>query len=301
MASRHFFVQSLNEIIIYGSSFNSDQDPVPNTELDVLITVGEISRVIPVLTDASANYSFAFVPLPTEAGHYEVRANYPGQNGKDPQDSFDILGVEINGGDPFKWELILNQEVNSTVEIKNLSNTPLTNLVVSPVSLPNGCTLSFGNLAVLDANESLPLSYTVIGAEVTPMEEDQEVDLLITTDEGVAQQWKSDYHCQDLAAHISASISSINTTYNKDTPSFLEFELYNIGLGGTGDIVVDIPEVDWMTLTSMEVIPNLASGDTTLVILQFLPSENLPLNTPATGNLVISAANGNQLNMPFGV
>ncbi len=292
------FVQG-EEIIIYGSSFNADQIPIPNAELDILINTGEIQRIIPVQTNSTANYSFVFEPLPTEAGPYQVRANFPGQNGTEAQDSFDILGIEINGGLPFKWELLLNETVDSTVEIRNLTSTTLNNLVISPIALPNGCSLTFEPVPVLGSKASALLSYEITGSVLTPRDEDQEVYVLISTDEGVAQEWKSDYLCQELGAHLTASISSINSAFSQNGVSVFEFQLYNIGLGGTGDITVEIPEVSWMGLSSAKIMPSLAPGDTSFVILQWIPTEDLPLNTPATGQLVITTTNGNSLTVPF--
>ena len=294
------FVQG-DEIVIYGSSFTANQLPIPNAELDILINTGEIQRIIPVQTNSTANYSFVFEPLPTEAGPYQVRANFPGQNGTEAQDSFDILGIEINGGLPFKWELLLNQTVDSTIEIRNLTNTTLNNLVISPIALPNGCNLTFEPISILEGKSTTLLSYTITGTILTPRDEEQEVRLLIQTDEGVAQEWRSAYLCQELAAHITANISSINSSFSQNGVSIFEFQLYNIGLGGTGDILVDIPEVSWMGLSSAAIMPSLAPGDTSYVILQWIPTEDLPLNTPATGRLVITTTNGNSLQVPFRV
>ena len=289
-------------VTIYGSSTNGDGTPFPNAELEIYVVTGSIRQEFLVTTDESGNYSFVFEPLANEAGHFIVGASFPDMGAEVAQDEFDILGVEINAGDYLIWEVLLNEPQTGMLSIKNRSDVALTNVSVEALSLPSGVSLEFDAIPILQGNETLTVDYTITGTEVSPIGSYQEIPLLITSDENMAQDGTTVYYfCQAQAGYISAEISSINRTISQEQSNFLEFRIFNNGEGETGDITVDLPPVDFMSLVSLEVIPSLSSGDTSLVIIEFIPAESLPLNTPASGSIVINASNGNYLTIPYAV
>jgi len=287
------------DITIHGASMKDDGTPFPNAELDVYIIEGPIRREISVTTDENGAYSTVFEPLANEAGHYMVGASFPDEGATTAQDEFDILGVTVNSNQYLLWEVLLNETNTGTISIKNMSDVPLTNVNIQAASLPPGATLTFDNVPVLQGNETLEFNYTLIGTEVSPIGSYQEIELIVSSDENTSNEVTAYYFCQAQAGYISADISSINRTISQTQSNFLEFKIFNNGEGETGDITVDIPPVDFMSLVSLQTIPSVASGDTSLVIIEFIPANSLPLNTPATGTIVLNASNGNYITIPY--
>jgi|GEM_PF-911762 len=289
------------DITIHGASMKDDGTPFPNAELDVYIIEGPIRREISVTTDENGAYSTVFEPLANEAGHYMVGASFPDEGATTAQDEFDILGVTVNSNQYLLWEVLLNETNTGTISIKNMSDVPLTNVNIQAASLPPGATLTFDNIPVLQGNETLEFNYTLIGTEVSPIGSYQEIELIVSSDENATKELTAYYFCQAQAGYISADISSINRTISQTQSNFLEFKIFNNGEGETGDITVDIPPVDFMSLVSLQTIPSVASGDTSVVIIEFRPTASLPLNTPATGTIVLNATNGNYISIPYTV
>ncbi len=298
MVDDSVFLQD-SPITIYGSSFKDGGMVLPNTSLDVYIIVDEIRRQISVTTDTFGNYTTMFDPLPTEAGHYIVGASYPGLVTSNPQDEFDILGVKLNNGDPIVWELRLGDTLQGSIPIENLTSIPLTNVKLMPQSLPNGATILLDSIPLLAGNATENIDYQVFATEVTATLNHEEIDLVLSSDEGVAQPVEADYLCQSQEGYLRATIASINRTVSQQQSNFLEFIIYNDGLGETGEINITLPPLDFISLNTPSAIPSLQSGDSALVILEFIPTPTLPLNIPGIGTFLISGDNSNYILMPF--
>ena len=288
-------------ITIYGSSTNEDGTPLPNAELEIYVINGPIRQEFLVTTDANGDYSMVFEPLASDAGHFIVGASFSGMGATDAQDEFDILGVEVNANDFIIWEVLLNEAQTGVLSIKNRSDFPLTNVSIQGISLPPDVTISFDTIPLLEGNEILTINYTVTGTEVSPPGNYLEIPLQVISDENMTQEITVCYFCQAQEAHISAEISSINRTISQTQSNFLEFRIFNNGEGETGDITVDLPSVDFMSLVNLDTMPSIASGDTSIVIIEFIPTASLPLNTPATGTVIVNAVNGNYITIPYAV
>ena len=294
------FLQGEN-VPIYGNSVDNEGNVISNVPLEVYVTDGMFRRELMVTTDDNGEYTTLFEPLPNEGGHYIVGASYPGINSNIVQDEFDILGVSLNANEDVRWEFLLGDTLRGTLDVENLSDFPLTNITINAVGLPFGASISFESISALAAKETVQVAYEVSGTEVSPGLQFQTVELLITSDENIQQELDAYYLCQAQAGLIRSSIASIDRTISTEESNFLEFEIFNEGLGESGDITIDIPGVDFMSLVSLDLIPSISSGDTTRVIIEFVPTESLPLNTPATGTIVISAPNSNFIVLPYKV
>ncbi len=291
-----------DDIVIYGESVDEFDTPVPNVELELYVITGDnIRREFSVTTDGSGAYSTVFEPLPNEAGHYEVGASFPDMGANTAQDEFDILGIELNANQFILWEVLLNEPITGTISVRNRSDVTLNNVMAETLSLPAGASVTFDTIPAIAGGATEEFNYTVNGTEVSPIGFYQEIPLRITSDENLSYEQTAFYFCQAQQGYISAEISSINRTISQTQSNYLEFQIYNNGEGETGEITVSLPPVDFMSLITLPTMPSLESGDTSLVIIEFKPGASLPLNTPANGNIVINAANGNFLNIPYTV
>ena len=286
---------------ISGASFSTDSMKVPNTGLTVRVINDSFQKAIQVTTDSAGNYVTSYSPYDREAGHFLVGIGSPTLDSYEIQDSFDILGVNLDNGngDFIVWDLILDDTINATITVENISNIDLTNLTIQPMDLPEGLHLVFDTLPVLPGGATVALDYEILGTQLTNLDDYIRFPLQIVSSQDNIQTETAYYFCQAQSGFLRSDVPSINTTVNKDQPRQIEFQIFNTGAGSSGEISVDIPQVDWMRLATAEVMPSLLSGDTGIVIIELIPGDNLPLNTPASGNIAIQAANGNTLMIPF--
>ncbi len=288
-----------SSIEITGSSIR-DGAPYPNAELEVyIITENTLRREIVVTTDENGDYSTTFEPLPNESGDYIVGASFPGLNATDVQDEFDILGVKINNNNYLIWEILLGETLNGTISVENLSSTPLNNVTIGSVSLPSGVTLSFESIPTLAGNSSFEVPFQLTGTEVSPIGNYQEIPLIVSSDENASEELIAYYFCQAQQGYISSDVAVINRTISQTESNQLELRIFNNGEGATGDISVELPEVGFMSLITLPIMPSIEPGEEALVIIEFIPSPDLPLNTPASGTIVINTTNANYLTIPY--
>ena len=90
-------------------------------------------RLITALTDAAGNYATTWIPLPGEAGFYEVGADHPGAGTTPMQDSFTLLGMRASVT-TIRHQLRGLGRVSGTFELQNLSGLPPHGLTISAVS-----------------------------------------------------------------------------------------------------------------------------------------------------------------------
>jgi hypothetical protein len=85
----------------------------------------------------------------------------------------------------------------------------------------------------------------------------------------------------------------------KGQSTIKEFQIQNIGNGGTGTIRVTIPQVPWMSMVSTDTISSLAPYGKAIASIRLTPTDDLPLNVPVSGGLAINCANANSVMEPY--
>ncbi len=287
------------EIIIEGNSFNSDGSVLANAELELYVLNGPYRREFMVQTNNNGEYQFEFEPLPQEADHYQVGASFPNISSQSIDDDFDILGIKVDNYQSPVWEFTVGDTIFGSFTIENLSNVTLNNLIFNLSSIPEGATLVIDTLNSIEGNSIEILDYFITGISTSPIGQYELIPILVTSDEQAEYSLTGYYFCEAQQAFLSSEINSINRTISAQQSNFLEFEIYNNGLNETGQVDVALPNVGYLNLISPSVIDNIPSGDTSVVILEFFPDPELPLNTTASGTLVISSSNGNSLTIPY--
>ena len=284
---------------ISGKAVMYDGSPAANADVDVYVISENLRRVINVTTDATGDYSTTFEPFDYETGHYIIGACYPGQGLTDEQDAFDIMGMERVSKDYFVWNIKRSIPDTGVIAIRNRSNIPLTNVTLGSDEFPEGCELKIDTIATLAGGATAELHYVVTGTKVTPGVNYIQFPLKATSDEDVSFEFDGYYFCQALQGHLESYPSSINTTMTKGKTRYLELRINNNGIGETGKVAVELPDVDFMSLVSPDTIDNILPGDTTVITLMLLPGEDAPLNLPFKGNMALHVSNGDDLSVPY--
>ena len=299
LISSDYFVKG-SKISISGTATKSDGTPAASVAVEIHVITNDIRRNINATTNAQGSYTIEFIPLANEAGHYIVGAAYPGINDIAEQDAFDILGVLINDNKIPQFKVILNDSINGTLAVQNLSNKTLTNFTIIKQSLPNGAFIHFDTIPVFAGNTSVNIRYSIIGTVLSPGSNFEVANLQAVSQEAIIQPVNMFYYCQAPNGFIEASISNINVTVSQSNGERqVQFMLTNKGQGSTGNIKINLPKVNWLTSVTPVNLPPLSTGDSALVILKFSALAEVPFNFPVTGSIGISSQNGNSFNIPF--
>ncbi|MBP6574412.1 MAG: hypothetical protein KA230_08175, partial [Flavobacteriales bacterium] len=285
---------------VTGTATRSSGQPAANEDVEVYVLTNGLRREILAHTDASGNYATAFVPLAAEAGHYTVGASFPGIMTTNTQDAFDILGVRINNGNIPQLLVLVNDTITGTLSVQNMSNASLTNLTIAPITVPSGAVIHFDTIPLLAGNTTLDIGYTVTGTVLTIGNNYVVAEMHVTAVQGDIQNTDLFYYCQAPAGHLTADITSINTSVSQSTgEQLVEFRLVNNGAGSSGNVQIILPQTTWLSTVTPATMPAIAPGDTALVVLRFIATADVPFNFPISSSIGISAQNGNSFSIPF--
>jgi len=288
-------------VIISGSSFDLQGQKLPNKAVEIYVLTGNHRREIDVVTNAQGDYIYTLQHLQSEMGHFTVGASYPDLGLTTAQDAYNIVGVRLNNGNFITWNMMLGDTINGNLSVRNLAQVTINNVTLSPQNLPNGCILTFDTLATLQGNATQFLPYRVIASALTQGTEYIQIPLNIHANDTIIQKDKAYYFVKAQTGHLKASITNINTQLGPVAKKVIEFEIENIGQGVISEVNISVPNVTWLRLVSAPQITNMLSGQKRIVTLEFIPTTQLPFNTPATGNIAINTTNANGVSIPFSV
>ena len=284
---------------IHGSAYNTNNNKVPNVNVDVYVLSGGTRKEIKALTDNAGDYSVEYIPISNESGHYVIGACFPKQNLSVAQDQFDIPGLRRESASNIIWDMKLGETLTGKIAIKNTSEASLNQIVVIPEKLPLGCQLVFDTIPVLAGNQSVEFNFNLKATELTSGRDYEKINFQVRSSEGISTNFQAYYYCQALQAQLKADPVSINTTMTKGKSRLYELYIYNNGAGETGTVTISLPNVNWMTLMTPATLANIAPQDTATVILNLVPGSDIPLNTPISGNIAINCVNGNGVSVPY--
>ena len=107
-------------------TFNcSSQAAVPNSSATVWISTGGTTRSLPATTGASGSNTVNFVPLPTEAGTYQVAAALPGQSIPAAQGTFTLVGMSLSTEQRYRVNSRPACPLTNTITLSNLTQRGL--------------------------------------------------------------------------------------------------------------------------------------------------------------------------------
>jgi hypothetical protein len=226
-----------------------------------------------------------------------VGASYPGLQAATEQDAFDILGVRINGDTIPRFGVVLNDTLNGTLSVTNLSQTALTNFTLLATTPLSGGAIRYDTLPSLGAGATAQLGYSATGTIAGPW---TPVTGQVQAAEGTIQPSYTWYRCQSAAAHLVADVTQISATASSSATQYLaQFRLVNTGAVASGPVQINLPQVAWLNTMTPSPLPSIAPGDTAMVVLRFLPLAEVPFDYPINGTLGVVAQNGNSFSLPF--
>ncbi|MBR6929944.1 MAG: hypothetical protein IKH61_06905 [Bacteroidales bacterium] len=297
-------------IPIRGTVTDFENTPIPNMEVEIGITVMDWKRTLTAVSDESGQFSATFEPLPLESGYYTVNSGPVGNTSTEVQDSFDILGMTV-------VENTLDEDlqvVNSTwilcdvtenvpktgfVKIINKNSFALTNTQVTVLSAPTGCEFTFTPLTVAGLSEGY-LEYSALGTTKTQGNEYQQVRLRVTCDQGAEALFTIWFYCSKAQGILEVSPTALNTTMTKGKSKTIDVTLNNNGEVATGEITVNLPDQEWMSVVGGTMLASIAPNESATFTLRLSPDQNVPL-AQFTGNIVINCEHVNPVSLPYSI
>ncbi|MBQ6772262.1 MAG: hypothetical protein IJP44_14960, partial [Bacteroidales bacterium] len=306
MANRYIFttevegeVYSANDVItINGHVEDVLGNPVPNMNVNVYLMVMGTRFNMPAVSDDNGNYSVTYEPRYSESGYYQVGSCASNEYSSATHDAFDIPGMSRVSSDFVIWEPYQNESLSGSIEIRNRSRIPISNIGVNTVSLPNGCTVSFSGVTYLGPLETGTLNYVVTGTQVSTGSNYEEANFVISADNGISMNLTCYYYCRQTRGALDVYPPSIATSMKRYGQKMLTFQLSNRGNGETGPITIGLPNVEWMSVMGGNVMESLPVGDSCAFTIQLAPDENVSL-VQYTGSIAVNCANGNGISIPY--
>lgn len=288
-----------SEIPVHGRVINALNEPAEGLDVEVYVKVMEYVRTYPATTDANGQFTVTFTPQHSEAGYYTVGSRMAGGNSVEVHDDFNIPGMMLASSDWILWEPTTEQADSGVVVVRNRSQIPLTNIQVTPVSLPNGCSVQFAPLSI-SGQSTGQLQYVVSGSQVSTGSNYEEARLSAVSDEGAALNFSAWYYCMPQRADLDVMPGSITTTMNRGTSKVVDFKIYNNGTGPTGTIRVSLPDMPWMSVVGGDTLPSLAVHDSSFVSIRLSADSSTAL-IRYTGNIAINCDRGEGVSIPYSI
>ncbi|KQP49886.1 CARDB domain-containing protein [Pseudorhodoferax sp. Leaf274] len=269
-----------------------------NTAVKVMVRVGTVERLLDATTDASGKFSVDFVPLPGEAGVFEIGAGFAGDKDFTVQDSFKLLGIEASV--PYIRAMGTNETpLAGSFVLENMGNVPLTGLTASVEGLASNFQFEVVNLASgLAGDGSVTVNWRLTGHGITDQLVASKGMLVLTTAEGATERLVLDLACIPQTPKLVATPGYLAQGMLLGRQTLVSFEVTNQGAADTGPVTVQLPDFPWLKLVSASVIDNIAAGGKATVTVALTPTADNAELIRYDGNIALNARLGG-LAMPF--
>ena len=281
---------------------NSDNSPVAYEFVKIRVENKGTIREFDAFTDASGNFVGQFIPLPGEAGTYNINAYFPGVVTEDTvaEDSFTLLGMRFEQNDQFLTQvsqrITEGTTLNGSVKLQNLSDIELSGLTATINDAPSDWTVTLTpEKTNLLGNEEITVNYSINVPNDNWSYYNFSVGL--NTTQGVTANLPIRVDVTQLLPRLVADTSSLQASMLRGGQTLVEFTVSNQGDIPSGPLDIFLPDASWLKLASPVTLPSLNQGESAKVSLLLQPSATQDL-TVYNGNVVIAGAE-TSLSLPF--
>lgn len=291
-------VYAMNSTIpIHGSVMDNESTPMANVEVEIGIFVMGMKRTLQATTDENGEFAADFEPIQYESGYYTINSGHVGNHSTAVHDEFNIPGMSVVTNGYILCAVTQNQPKTDSIQLRNKCNLELNDIQVSVLSAPEGCSINFMPLS-LGGMETNDLIYTINGTELTQGNQYQEIKLRVSSNEGATTDFSIWYYCMEPRGILNVAPNNINTTMTKGKSKIMDVMLSNHGTAASGEITIELPEVEWMSVVGSSTLPSLTVNDSAYFSLRLAPGNDIPL-TQYSGNIAINCEHGEYVNLPF--
>ncbi len=266
-------------------------------EVEVYVINSGSREVIRANADADGNFTAQYSPASVRMGHFSVGACYPGAGLTEEMAAFDIYGFRLGQSSAITHNLLIDETVQGSISLVNPGNLSVHGIHVEILSKPDDCEVSFDDLTYIGGNGTAALMYSIKSNALSSGNDWEVVHFRIVSDEGPEIETGIFYYTRSPRGKLTSSVARINTTMVKGSKRQYPLQISNIGMGETGTVTLSLPS--WMSAVTPMEIKSLAPGESSDVVLEFCPSEDMQINVPVSGNLAINCKNGDGLSIGF--
>ena len=270
-----------------------------NTFVDLYVMNEGSRQAERIKTDDNGQFTYEWQLYALQSGHFAIGACYPDERLKTEMASIDVYGLQPKFSGYVTCEVAHLDTYTGKLNYANPGVLSLTGVKAEILSSPANCEASVQIPETINGGTTASLSYSLKGTEVSAERKWEEVNVRITSNEGVTQEVTIYFYCYNNRAQLVSNIQRLNTTITKGTTRSIPLQIVNTGKGASGNITLSLPE--WMSSESGTNIASLNQNDTATVVLKLMTNDKMQLNVPVTGTFGISCANGNGLSISYSV
>ncbi len=293
--------QSGEQVTFSGKALYANGSGVPAAEVEIYMMIGGNRHTMKATTSQTGDFSLTFTPSPAQMGRISAGACYPGEALTTEMFSFEVLGLRRTTTGHIIWDVLNGHPTEFEIEILNPGTTQLSGLTARMITEHSGLDIQFSPIPNLNGGDKTKVKATVNGSVATPVQEYERIRIEITSNNGAKLELLIYYFCRNPRATLVSNISNIQTTMTKGQNRQFEFNISNKGTGDSGPITVAIPNTSWLSMLTPVNLPSLKFGESSQIILQFAPGNDMALNVPVTGSIGVNCANGTGFSLPFNI
>lgn len=272
-----------------------------NANVEVYIINEGVRQTLNAITDDNGEYSVVYKLLSKQCGNFTIGACYPGSKETEAMDEFDVYGLTAKskkGGYSFeKCEMSDGDTYEGAIVISNPGNLAQTGLSITPKAESANCLFNFSVPNAVGAGESVEIPYTIKADSISGGNQYQELPVIISSENGANLNYTLYYYVYPLKAKLQSNKTYISTTMTHGVPREYPVTIKNIGRAETGKITLSLPS--WIQTTTSSEMASLAQGDSTTIVLKFMPTDAMKLNVRVSGSIGINCANGDGTSISF--
>ena len=275
---------------------------VAEADVELYAIQGGSRTVINTKTDEYGRFSASWDHPGTLAGIFLLGGCMPGEELTSTLAQISLYGMRRTSTSFLTHEMEETETKEYHIDLKNPGNLTLSNIRMVPVGdVPSNIQFEQVPLNGLAANGGEGrIVYRIHGIEASPnLKEWQTMKVRIVSDEGAVIEQTLYYMIYPATAQIKANVKNLNTTMTIGQTTTYELVLTNEGNQETGEMYVDLGNLQWLTTATPQRMASLKPGESATAVLQMRPTANMEAHSITTGNLYISSANGGSLSLPF--
>lgn len=272
-----------------------------NANVEVYIINEGVRQTLNAITDDNGKYSVVYKLLSKQCGNFTIGACYPGSKETEAMDEFDVYGLTAKskkGGYSFeKCEMSDGDTYEGAIVISNPGSLAQTGLSITPKAESANCLFNFSVPNTVGAGETVEIPYTIKADSISGGNQYQELPVVISSENGANLNYTLYYYVYPLKAKLQSNKTYISTTMTHGVPREYPVTIKNIGRAETGKITLSLPS--WIQTTTSSEMASLAQGDSTTIVLKFMPTDAMKLNVRVSGSIGINCANGDGTSISF--
>lgn len=285
-----------DKVIITGQLTGSN---IAESDIDIYLINEGARQVQTVKTDANGAFAYEWQLYALQSGHFAVGACYPSEGAKTEMTMFDVYGLRRTEYNNITCDVICGDTQTGSLRLKNPGNLNLTGVTVEMLSVPETCDAQMTIPSTIGGDQEVQLSYSVKGVSPTVENKWEEIKARVNTQEGVSLDITLYFYCRNAQGKLVASTQRIVTTMNKDREREYSIQVTNIGRGNTGKVSLALP--DFIKSLAGNNLPSINQNDTLTIPLSFMPTDDMQLNVPVTGQFGINCENGDGTSVNFSI